>query len=710
MNLQRRASLVVLVVLLIAVVPALANETTTSVDQFPVFKDWSTVYDDLNGDRSITIPLASSRILVTERVPFSGTARVDLIGGTAEIEIANLDRTVDVWLLDNKPGENKSILPEAGDVLIRLGRVSPAKDGMARTSADLGPDAFRGVEIDWVLVSDAGADPSESRLLYGSRPYFEKLYTQKRLEREGFFEDRHSIPLKQRPVDTRGFDTKATSMPLTPMVAPPIIATTPHKVLVTSGLVSEEIFKGGLVFFEETFEGNGRSCGTCHPAENNQTIEPKFISTLPANDPLFVAEQRPPSDPISDLERPELMRYFGLILENVDGLEDPNVKFLMRSVPHSLSLATSIRATDPTTTPKEHTGWSSDGAPNMGFLSDFLLGAIIQHYPNNSLARVFKEDVPPGYPFDFRMPTDVELKLTNEFMLNVGRLNELNLTPGAFNSVTPSEPRAEAGRARFVGSACNGCHNNASANVGPNATGPNNNFNTQVERRPNPAQGFMGISFPGDGGFGGQGLNAPNFDCDGDGINDCFGNGQFNNVPLVEAADTGPFFHTNVELTIEDAVNFYNGPEFPVVNFSTTDVEDVGAFLRVINAAFNLQMAMQRNKAAATIDPTPAPSITDFIGIRGTANKLLLLAIDEINDAIDVLAGSPIGVLNPSAVENAKEARQKLHRAVNSNSLGSRRDLMEKAQFLLTQGNQSLGRGMSYRLGSGNLMFGDEMP
>lgn len=698
--------MLMVIVLLLAAVPALANETSSSVDTLPVFKDWVGVYDDLNGDREVTVTLATSRILVTERVPFSGTARIDLIGGTAEIELENLDRTVDVWLLDNKPGENKGILPEEGDVLIRLGRLSPSKDGAARSSADLGPETFRGVEIDWVLVSDAGVAPAKSRLLYGTRPYFEKLYTQKRLAREGFTEDRHSIPLKRRPIDTRGFDTKASPL----AAAAPIIATTPHEILVNSGLVTKEIFKGGLVFFEETFEGNGRSCGTCHPANNNQTIDPKFIASLPASDPLFVAEQRPPSDPISDLERPELMRYFGLILENVDGLEDPNVKFLMRSVPHSLSLATSIRANDPTTTPKEHTGWSSDGAPNMGFLSDFLLGAIIQHYPNNSLARVFKEDVPPGYPFDFRMPTDIELKLTNEFMLNVGRLNELNLDPGAFNSVVPYEPRAEAGRALFVANACNGCHNNASANVGPNATGPNNNFNTQVERRPNPAQGFMGINFPSDGGFGGQGLNAPNFDCDGDGVNDCFGNGQFNNVPLIEAADTGPFFHTNVEGTIEEAVDFYNGPEFTVVNFSPTQVNDVGAFLRVINAAFNLQIAMQRNKAAATIDGTPAPSILDFIGIRGTANKLLLLAIDEINDAIEVLAGSPIGVLNPATVEAAKEARFKLNRAVHSTHLGTRRDLMEKAQFLLTDGNQRLGRGMSYRLGSGNLMFGEEIP
>ena len=78
------------------------------------------------------------------------------------------------------------------------------------------------------------------------------------------------------------------------------------------------ISKGAKLFFEETFSGNGRTCGTCHPASNNFTIDPAFIATLPNNDPLFVAEFNPA---LVGLERPALMRSDGLILENVDGLE-----------------------------------------------------------------------------------------------------------------------------------------------------------------------------------------------------------------------------------------------------------------------------------------------------------------------------------------------------------------------------------------------------
>ena len=114
------------------------------------------------------------------------------------------------------------------------------------------------------------------------------------------------------------------------------------------------IAEGENLFFNETFAGNGRTCGTCHRAENNFTIDPAFIATLPANDPLFVAEF---NADLAELENPTLMRQFGLILANVDGLEDPASKFVMRSVPHMLGMSMSIQssATEP---PLQMTGWS----------------------------------------------------------------------------------------------------------------------------------------------------------------------------------------------------------------------------------------------------------------------------------------------------------------------------------------------------------------
>jgi hypothetical protein len=114
--------------------------------------------------------------------------------------------------------------------------------------------------------------------------------------------------------------------------------------------------RGRKLFFEETFEGNGRTCGTCHPATNNFTIDPAFIARLPRRDPLFVAEF---NRDLRDLENPKLMRKFGLILENLDGL--PPQQPVFRGVPHNIGMAMSIESD--LDRPGHATGWSGDGAP-----------------------------------------------------------------------------------------------------------------------------------------------------------------------------------------------------------------------------------------------------------------------------------------------------------------------------------------------------------
>jgi hypothetical protein len=121
---------------------------------------------------------------------------------------------------------------------------------------------------------------------------------------------------------------------------------------------AERIAKGRELFFNETFNGNGRTCGTCHRAERNFTIDAAFIATLPPYDPLFVAEFIP--DLKQNFENPRLMREFGLILENQDGFDDLPNKFNMRGVPHVLAQRTSIASPQ-----GPRTGWSGDGAPAM---------------------------------------------------------------------------------------------------------------------------------------------------------------------------------------------------------------------------------------------------------------------------------------------------------------------------------------------------------
>ena len=265
------------------------------------------------------------------------------------------------------------------------------------------------------------------------------------------------------------------------------------------------IAKGRDLFFNETFNGNGRTCGSCHREDRNFTIDPAFIARLPKNDALFVAEFNPNLK--QNFENPRLMREFGLILENLDGFDDLVNRFTMRGVPHVLAMRTSVASPQ-----GPRTGWSGDGAPADGSLRSFAVGAVIQHFTKtlNRVAGV-----------DFRLPTDAELDALEAFQLSLGRQSDLQLPLRLRGTV------ATRGQEIFLDNnlgKCNVCHGNAGANVAP---GNNANFNTGVEDLPDQPARLTGEKVPRDDGFG-----VP-------------GDGTFNTPPLVEAADTGPFFHNN---------------------------------------------------------------------------------------------------------------------------------------------------------------------
>jgi hypothetical protein len=373
--------------------------------------------------------------------------------------------------------------------------------------------------------------------------------------------------------------------------------------------------KGRQLFFNETFGGNGRTCGTCHRAEDNFTITPAFIATLPQSDPLFVAETNP--DLARGFEVPAQMRAHGLIRENLDGFEDLDNKFTLRGVPHTLAQRTSIASPD-----GPRTGWSGDGSPGDHTLRSFAVGAVVQHFPKtlNRVAGV-----------DFRLPTEEELDALEAFMLSTGRQEELTL-PLALSSAA-----AMRGQTLFLDNAvsrCNICHFNAGANGNPNVLGPNpgnRNFNTGVVNIP------LGPGEP------------PRPRDDGFGIP---GDDTFNTPPLVEAADTGPFFHNSAIATIEDAVRFYTTPAFgnsPAgqlgggpVQLNETQVGEIAAFLRVINALENVrQVGVYLDEAVG--QPKAAALAT------------LRLAGEETDDAITVLEGAS---LNPEAVVDLRRVKE----------------------------------------------------
>jgi mono/diheme cytochrome c family protein len=387
---------------------------------------------------------------------------------------------------------------------------------------------------------------------------------------------------------------------------------------------AELIEKGRQIFFNETFNGNGRTCGTCHPASNNFVIDPAFIATLPDDDPLFVAEFNPD---LATLERPELMRKFGLILENLDGFDDLENKFVLRGVPHLLGMRDSV---DSPQGPR--TGWSGDGAPGDGSLRAFATGAVIQHFPK-TLNRV------PNV--DFRLPTDEELDALEAFQRSLGRQQDLSL-PLPLKDVVP-----QRGQEIFLDNSlgkCNICHRNAGANakLGDLDLG-NANFDTGVENLPDQPQDLTGEFVPPDDGFG-----TP-------------GDGTFNTPVLVEAADTGPFFHNNAIETIEGAVAFFNGDAFNNspsgrflasiepngvgIKLDGTQVVAVAAFLRVINALENIRQGI------ALLERVEQGAFRT----REEETRLLGRALNETGDSIRVLSE---GGLNPDAVADLRKARR----------------------------------------------------
>ncbi len=399
--------------------------------------------------------------------------------------------------------------------------------------------------------------------------------------------------------------------------------------------------RGREIFFNETFGGNGRTCGTCHPAENNFTIDAAFIATLPPTDPLFVAEFVPALK--KGFENPELMRKFGLILENLDGFGEDG--FVMRGVPHTLGMRNTIASPD-----GPRTGWSGDGSPGDGSLRSFATGAVIQHFTKR-LDRVAG--------VDFRLPTDEELDALEAFQLSLGRQEELQL-PLPLKSEVPRR-----GQEIFLDNSlgkCNLCHSNAGANANFGGTSLGNaNFNTGVENLPDQPPDLTGTKPPPDDGF------------------DTPGDGTFNTPSLIEAANTGPFFHNNAIDTIEGAVAFYNGEAFNNspsgaflkgtdpngigIRLDATQVVAVAAFLRVLNALEDI-----RESRAELLESLRAG--------KKEAAEALEEAADEIEDAARVLEN---GGLHPEAAAHLHEASRLVTKALRSRQSSARKKNVERA-------------------------------
>jgi cytochrome c peroxidase len=699
------------------------------------YDTWKTDFENNGAERNIILPMNSGRGITTLQPGATGLAKLNLVDRTVSAEVRGLkaNQELDFWLVDNRDGEGRSFLPEEGDAMLKVGSLTSVAEDVARIDARFSDNEPDGFDPDFVAITQAGKSPIEDRLLTGQTTFYQRLYHSEQQGRFGVLGDGD---------ETHQASDKGTFEKFVDFLMPTANAQGP--IPNPSTALEQLIVQGRNQFFNGTFNGNGRTCGSCHREDNNLTIDPEFIATLPPNDPLFVAEFNPALS--ENFENPVLMRKFGLILENVDGFDDLENKFVMRSVPHTLAMLPDTLTPSeldethpvfgPVVPPVERTGWSGDGAPvgtftlgdgtvhqATGTLRDFMIGAVIQHYTKtlNRVAGV-----------DFTLPTVAQLDALEAFQKSLGRRQNLKLAgvgalklksekaakgqqifnnPGQIsNPLTGgflfNQPSAGAGRcilchfnagaADFVEGALFGGNNDPGTGT---ATG-NSNFDTGIEDQPNRPQTLLvpAQPVPPDGGFGRDPIfrNGKFLGFGNANVNSPFPPADLNlrtfNTPvLVEAADSGPFFHDNSISTIEGAVEFYNSDSFnnsPIgrnikfldpnglgIHLEATEVEAVAAFLRVINVLENI-------RSSADLEAR-AKSATSF----SQAQELLKLSISELGDAIEVLDG---GNLHPEAQKKLRQASAINAVALLAPSSSLRNQLINQAVALINSARSDI--------------------
>lgn len=373
-------------------------------------------------------------------------------------------------------------------------------------------------------------------------------------------------------------------------------------VLATPSRAADPLVELGEQLFEsETFDGNGRTCATCHVAAESFGVSPPGIAMLFAIDPLdplFIAENEPA---LATLENPCLMRQGNeraLFLENIDGFASPPV---FRASPHLLNIAQ--------TAPYGQSG----GVAN---LRDFSDAAIEQHF-TQTMARSLRSD--------FRLPRLPELYALEAFMNSITFPTDGNFSLDRMIAYAVSQGADAAaidrGRTLFFGdlAQCSRCHSGpvlATAD-GSLGTGTGNlAFDTGVVN--------LGAN-NNDGCFGGPGDPTIPLPAEAG------GNREFSTPPLLGVANTAPFFHDHSAETLFDAVSFYASVTFLISPaglslpspsaFSIADTFDIVAFLEAIS-----------------VDPPPEPVVV-VPGLSPWSVRLLAALLLATPPVASVLRG-----------------------------------------------------------------------
>jgi len=654
------------------------------------FSAWREIYEKQGGSpETLKLTLGYTKGLSDSFTQARGKLSLNLLDGQLSFQAAGLgEGAYDLWFVADGAEPGNTVRPEATDKLLRVGSLDMS-GGKAKFSSQLSQAQLAGFSLDSVVVTQAGKSPIDSIVISGGPDLMQKLYYANQPWAMAELADyKGSAPMQEAPF--------AFLLPKL-AVADTLTDLTP--------VLGAQVALGRQIFHNETFNGNGRTCGTCHRADNNFTIDPNYIATLPANDPLFVAETNPA---LAGLENPTLMRKYGLILTNVDG---PGTD-IFRSVPHTLSLATTIVSeTQNPVAPftkgdfaaddafANATGWSGDGAPGSGSLREFATGAVIQHLPKTLARNTNPND---AIADDIRLPTGAELDAIEAYTLSLGRSKDYPVY-----KLTFLDPLTQAGKVLFdtkqngctngtgqtlnIGTAqqphlvcpgtetvvqgatanCNGCHTHAGGRSSTTFANPTRNtgvenFTIHPARLSKPDLAY-------DGGFGvGATVCGPN-------ASPCYGDGRFNTTPLIEAADTAPFFHNNSVTTLEEAIASYNSDAFNnspgaltakladrKVKLDSTQVVAVASFLRAINALENIRLSNRLDNQAKQV------------ANNASARELAKLASEENQDAIRVLKEGALGAFTAAATKLSQAAYYQ-NLALTAPAQSSRNVLLQQA-------------------------------
>lgn len=492
------------------------------------------------------------------------------------------------------------------------------------------------------------------------------------------------------------------------LIVSSLVFTTPSQAQVTeeqANLIDE----GRKVFMEETFDGNGRSCGTCHLPAEGYDIFPSSLKKLTKKElDLVFASNVPGFENVDLIETHALFNISGgpaplcpgdepFCFDDEDDHHGPLFRGSMSI--QALDLTTHMNAAAVAPRPPRlpifrgtpllppecslgvelllpQLGWSGDGSPGTpkvlfpgdetcqthhgefdedadGSFRAFATGAIAQHF-TLSLDRIVG--------VDFRRGTDEELDALEAFQRWLGRrpLSEQeNAVQGTVNAsefeillLNFADPRVALGRDHFAsnnGATCNRCHDDGGALSADNRRNDNNITSVRLAED-EIGLASVGFPLPKD-----EGVVVTAFSGGGSGVDV----GAFNSQSIIEAAEKKAWFHNHKTVDdFEAAIAHYGSADFLTANRPIGTVKPEGGML-------GLQFGGQQD-TTPVIPAPPGPAFPAGDGIEHLGAFLRALnafynlrdcerLIDEAKDRLElnVSADNPLEhcMLNLAAVE-----------------------------------------------------------